>query len=116
MEPRKSLQTVVLSPEAIEALPVEPLGAIQGVTHRVIWRSDASMAGVMTIEGGHHLGHHSHRANHHHMWILEGHANILGSELGPGAYVHIPSGVSHDIDASMTEGCTLFYLYLRQAE
>ncbi|HZP28226.1 MAG TPA: hypothetical protein VFC99_04695 [Acidimicrobiia bacterium] len=114
MEPITTPQAVVvLTPEAIAGLPVEPLGNLAGVTHRVLWRDGNSMAGVMTVEGGHHLGHHAHRLNHHHMWILDGHANILGADLGPGAYVHIPSGVDHDIDASSTEGCTVLYLYLR---
>jgi hypothetical protein len=27
--------------------------------------------------------------------------------------VHIPSGIEHDIDATNTGGCTLFYLYAR---
>jgi quercetin dioxygenase-like cupin family protein len=33
-----------------------------------------------------------------------------------GAYVHIPAGVDHDIDATETDGCTLYYLYLRAAD
>ena len=116
MEPTTTLPPVVLTSEAIGALPVERLGNLEGVTHRVLWRDGTSMAGVMTVEAGHHLGSHAHRENHHHMWILEGHADILGSVLGPGGYVHIPSGVDHDIDASTTEGCTFVYLYLRVAD
>jgi quercetin dioxygenase-like cupin family protein len=116
MEPITTVPPVVLTSDAIRALPVEPLGNLQGVTHRVLWRDGASMAGVMTIDAGRHLGDHAHRENHHHMWILEGRATILGTELGPGGYVHIPSGVEHDIDATATEGCTFFYLYLRVAE
>jgi quercetin dioxygenase-like cupin family protein len=112
MTPITKLQPAVLTPEAIAALPEVPLGDIEGVTHRVLWRSETSMAGVMTIARGHHLGDHAHRVNHHHMWVLDGHANILGAELGPGSYVHIPSGTHHDIDASATEGCTVYYLYL----
>jgi hypothetical protein len=38
---------------------------------------------------------------------------IRGEQLGPGAYVHIPSGVQHDIDATDTDGCSVFYLYDR---
>jgi hypothetical protein len=30
-----------------------------------LWRFDSSMAGVLTIEAGHHLGRHAHRAHHH---------------------------------------------------
>jgi mannose-6-phosphate isomerase-like protein (cupin superfamily) len=106
----------VLTPEAIEQLPLEPLASLPGVTHRVLWRTDDSMAGVMTIAGGHRLGAHAHRENHHHMWVLDGAATILDTAVTPGAYVHIPAGVDHDIDASATDGCTLYYLYLRTVE
>jgi quercetin dioxygenase-like cupin family protein len=71
------------------------------------------MAGVLTVLAGHRLGRHTHRVNHHHLWVLDGRAVVLDRELGAGSYVHIPSGVEHDIDASDTEGCTVFYLYIR---
>lgn len=106
----------MLAADAIAALPLAPLGRLGRVTHRVLWQNDTSMAGVLNVAPGHHLGRHAHRANHHHMRVLEGRATILGAELGPGSYVHIPSGVEHDIDALSTDGCTVFYLYLRQAE
>ena len=105
-------EPVVLTAEAIATLAPEPLGAIEGVAHRVVWRNASSMAGVLTVQAGHRLGTHAHRANHHHMWVLEGHAVILDTEVGPGSYVHIPSRVDHDIDATASEGCTVFYLYL----
>ena len=105
-------QSVVLSPDAVAALPVEPLGDLPGITHRVVWRDGSSMAGVLTVAAGHRLGSHAHRVNHHHMWVLDGRAAILGADLGPGSYVHVPAGVEHDIDATATAGCTVFYLYL----
>ncbi len=116
MAPPATPPPVVLTAEAIAGLRVEPLGSLEGVSHRVLWRTDTSMAGVMTVEKGHQLGRHAHRANHHHLWVLDGRATILGAEVGTGSYVHVPSTVDHDIDASATEGCTVFYLYLRQAE
>ena len=116
MGPTTSSQPVVLTPAAIEALPLIPLGHLEGVSHRVLWRNDTSMAGVLTIEAGHHLGRHAHRVNHHHIWVLDGRPTILGIELGPGGYVHIPSEVEHDIDATTSKGCTVLYLYLRQGE
>jgi len=112
MDPTSASPPFVLTAEAIATLPVEGLGSIAGVSHRVVWRAESSMAGVMTIEGGHRLGLHRHRANQHHLWMLAGRARILGVEMGPGSYAHVPSGVDHDIDASDTTGCTLFYLYL----
>jgi mannose-6-phosphate isomerase-like protein (cupin superfamily) len=108
-------QPTVLAAAAVRDTPVEPLGHLPGIGNQVLWRDDTGMAGVMTVRGGHRLGAHTHRTNHHHMWILDGAAVILGEELGPGSYVHIPSGVEHDIDATATGGCTVFYLYLRQA-
>ena len=109
-------QPFVLTAEAISRLRVEALGSIVGVKHRVVWRTERSMAGVMTVEAGHQLGMHRHRVNQHHMWVLDGHAKILGVEVGPGSYAHVPSGADHDIDASETEGCTVFYLYLSPGE
>jgi quercetin dioxygenase-like cupin family protein len=67
---------------------------------------------VLTVERGQCLGRHAHRVNHHHMWVLAGHATVLGTQVGPGSYVHVPAGVEHDIDATATEGCTVYYLYL----
>jgi quercetin dioxygenase-like cupin family protein len=104
----------VLTPEEIAALPASRLGSIEGVSHRILWRDERSTAGVLTIDAGHRLGQHAHRENHHHMWVLEGRATILGKSLGAGSYVHIPRGVDHDIDATSTEGCTVFYLYVQQ--
>lgn len=116
MEPTTTPTPIVLTPEAIEALPLTPLGTLEGVVHRVLWRNESSMAGVLTVEAGHQLGAHAHRVNHHHLWVLDGRATILGTGLGPGSYVHIPSGVEHDIDALATGGCTVFYLYMRHAD
>lgn len=112
MEPPTTLGPTVLSAAAVAALPSQPLGSLAGVTHRVIWRDGTSTAGVMTIEAGHRLGDHAHRTNSHHLWFVEGSARILGEIVGPGGYVHVPAGVTHDIDATGTAGCTVYYLYL----
>jgi quercetin dioxygenase-like cupin family protein len=113
MQMISSSQPVTLTSDEIAKLPVSPLGGMAGITHRVLWQTDTSMAGVLTVEKGHSLGAHTHRENHHHLWVLDGHAKILGSDVGPGSYVHVPSGVEHDIDATTTDGCTVYYLYLR---
>jgi quercetin dioxygenase-like cupin family protein len=105
------LNPTVLTADDVDALTEVSLGSIEGVAHRVVWQLGESMAGRMTIDGGHHLGSHQHRRHAHHMWILDGHVEILGAFLGAGSYVHIPPGVLHDLDARATEGCTLFYVY-----
>jgi quercetin dioxygenase-like cupin family protein len=104
---------IVLTADEIDDAAFEPLGPMPGVVHKVLWRDENSMAGVLKVAAGHHLGAHTHRVNHHHMWVLEGAASILGTALGPGSYAHIPCGTEHDIDASTTNGCTVFYLYIR---
>lgn len=116
MDTTNSAQPIVLQAEAIAALPVRPLGSLGGVTYRVLWSTETSMAGVLTVAAGHRLGSHTHHANHHHIWVLHGRATMLGTSLGPGSYVHVPSGVAHDIDATTTDGCTVFYLYIRHAD
>jgi quercetin dioxygenase-like cupin family protein len=105
--------STVLTPADIAALPLEPLGTLEGVAHRVLWRDATSMAGVLTVDAGYQLGAHTHRQNHHHIWVLEGEALILGTKVESGSYVHVPSGIEHDIDARATQGCTVFYLYIR---
>ena len=106
-------EPTVLAAAAIDQLETKSLGTLDGVTHKVLWHDADSMSGVLTIEAGKRLGLHAHHTNDHHLWILDGRATILGTELGPGSYVHIPSSVEHDIDATGTNGCTVFYLYLR---
>jgi len=106
-------QPVVLTAEAIAALPLEPLGRLEGVMHRVLWRDATSMSGVLTIEAGKRLGAHRHRRNHHHIFVLDGDPLVLGQRLGPGGYAHVPDGVEHDIEASADRPCTVLYMYLR---
>lgn len=115
-DPVTAAVPVVLTADAIAAIAPEPLGTIPGVSHRVVWRSEGSLAGVLTVSAGHRLGTHAHRVHQHHIWVLEGHAVILDTAVGPGAYVHVPRGVAHDIDAIASEGCTVFYLYLGPGE
>ena len=104
-------QAHILTPDAIVELPVAPIGNLQGVERKILWRAEASEAGILVVFAGHRLGMHSHRANHHHLWVLDGHARILDTIVGPGSFVHVPSGVEHDIDATDTDGCAVFYVY-----
>jgi mannose-6-phosphate isomerase-like protein (cupin superfamily) len=101
----------ILDAEAIAALPVFPIGSVEGVERKILWRSETAEAGVLVVLAGHHLGAHTHRVNHHHLWVLDGRATILGHDVGPGSFVHVPSGIEHDIDARGTEGCAVFYVY-----
>ena len=107
-----STAPVILTAAQVEDIPPCPLGRLPGVTHRVLWFDSRSTAGVLTVDAGRRLGAHTHRVNHHHLWVLEGEAEILGSTVRAGSYAHVPGGVEHDSDASNPSGCTVFYLYL----
>lgn len=104
---------IVLDAADIAELAHHQLGGIAGSEHRVLWTDGTSTAGLLTIAAGHRLGRHTHRKHHHHVWVVDGHASILDADVGPGSYVHIPSGVAHDFDATESAGCTVFYLYMR---
>jgi quercetin dioxygenase-like cupin family protein len=107
---------VVLAAEEIDALPLVEFGpGSPGVTHRVLWHNETSIAGVMYVGAGCRLGRHAHRVNHHHLWVLDGEVSVLDRVVGAGSYVHVPAGCEHDLDASATGGATVFYLYLRVA-
>jgi mannose-6-phosphate isomerase-like protein (cupin superfamily) len=104
---------IVLTSREVADRPGQPIGADHDVDNHTLWSDGTSVAGWLTVAAGHRLGTHEHRLNSHHMWVVEGSAEILGVTLDAGSYVHIPPGVSHDIDATATEGCRVFYLYLR---
>ena len=107
---------IVLGPQEIDALPWNPLGDRTGIALRGLWTDGTSQTGVLRVDPGQRLGRHTHRRHHHDYWLVAGHADVLGRWLGPGSYVHIPSGVEHDIDATETEGCTLYFAYTLIAE
>jgi mannose-6-phosphate isomerase-like protein (cupin superfamily) len=107
---------IVLEWADIIDLAHHELEGAPGTEHRVLWTDGVSSAGVLTIAPGHRLGRHTHRRHHHHVWVVEGHATILESDVGPGSYVHVPAGVAHDFDATTSEGCTVFYLYMHDGE
>jgi uncharacterized RmlC-like cupin family protein len=104
--------TTVVTPAQRGNLPQTPLGNLEGVTNTVLWTDGTSMTGVLTVAGGHRLGHHRHRRHLHHMWVLDGEAVITGERVGPGTFVHVPTGVDHDIDATETGGVTVYYSYV----
>jgi quercetin dioxygenase-like cupin family protein len=102
---------VLVSREELNAMAWEPdprLGA--GISHKLLWHSGDSVGGVMRIEPGGCLAAHTHRRAHHHLWVINGSAIVLGRQLGAGSYIHVPAGVEHTI-ASPT-GCQFLYFYL----
>ena len=98
---------------ASDALAWHPLEPFEGVDYKLLWRSGKSVAGLMRIAPGGLVSLHSHVRAHHHMWVVEGTAEMLGEHAGPGTYLHIPAGVEHGIRDVGEGGCTVLYSYLR---
>lgn len=103
----------MLSASDVASLEPQGLGDLSGISRRILHRDETTEAGILRVAAGRRLGRHTHRANQHHMWVLDGEADVAGVRIGPGGYAHIPAGVEHDIDATLTEGCTVVYLYVR---
>ena len=117
-EPRPAVSTAgrvatVVTPPAAADLAWHPLESFDGVDYKLLWRSGKSVAGLMRVAPGAEVSPHAHLRSHHHLWVLEGEADLVGERVGPGSYVHIPAGVEHGITDVGPEGCTVVYLYLR---
>lgn len=117
MTPKQSIlpEPVVLDAAAIGPVGVEQLSGMGQTRSKLLWRAGDSIAGVMEVDPHGELPTHVHRDAHHHVSVLSGRCRILGSELGPGAYVHIPAGVDHGVTGVGADGCRFFYRYLEVA-
>jgi mannose-6-phosphate isomerase-like protein (cupin superfamily) len=104
----------LVTPAAADALAWQPLAPYEGVDYKLLWRSGKSVAGLMRISPGGAVTPHAHVRSHHHIWMIDGTAEMLDERVGPGAYVHVPAGVEHSIRAVGDGGCTVLYLYLRE--
>jgi quercetin dioxygenase-like cupin family protein len=106
--------TIVLADhESIDELPWGRLPALgRGVSHKELWRSGQSVAGLMRLEPGGYVDEHVHRRAQHHLWVLDGTVRILDRDLGPGSYAHVPPGVDHGMRDGGA-GSTFVYLYIQ---
>ena len=100
----------IFTARQVDSLPAQQLGHLSGIENRLLFSDGKQMAGILTIAKGHALGAHTHRDKQHHLLVLDGEADVLGKRVGNGAYVHIPPGFEHNIDATETEGCDLLPL------
>jgi mannose-6-phosphate isomerase-like protein (cupin superfamily) len=114
MDTPLTTDSVVLDADAIADLPAVRLKGLEAARSTLLWRSKGSAAGVMNVDPGGRLEPHCHGRAAHHMWVLNGHATVLGQPVGPGAYVHVPAGVDHGVTDVGPEGCGFLYLYIEE--
>jgi len=112
----KTKQALILEADRVAARPWERFGEDEGVRYRTLWiePGSRSYAGVLRLDSGAAIGHHTHRHASHHVWVADGDCRIDGRHLEAGSYVCVPAGVDHGVDAAGPQGCALFYLYLRE--
>lgn len=115
-QPDAATVATLVTRAASDALAWHPLDPFDRVDSKLLWRSGKSVAGIMRVRPGGSVSPHTHQRSHHHMWVVEGNAEMLGERVGPGTYLHVPAGVEHGISHPGDEGCTFLYLYLREPD
>jgi hypothetical protein len=102
-----------LNPNDISNVPARRIAGCPGVTAKELWRSDAMIDTLLIYEPGATTPGYPHPGAHHHIWIVDGQADIGGRTLSTGSYVHVPPGVAHPITADGASGCVLLHLHRR---
>jgi quercetin dioxygenase-like cupin family protein len=95
----------------VEKKPWEPLRGLAGVNHKVVWRSQEMIVGLVRIDPGAEEPGHAHADAQHHVYVLQGSARVGGTLVGTGGFVFVPAGVEHAITDVGADGCTLFYTF-----
>lgn len=102
---------IMLAANEVDALEWTQLGDDPGVTYKVLWKSGSAVMGLLRFEPGGVEPEHTHQAAHHHLWVTQGEATIMGRPVGAGSYFYIPPGTAHGVDGVGPDGCTVFYSY-----
>jgi uncharacterized RmlC-like cupin family protein len=105
----------VLDAASVDQARWEPLRGLPGVTHKVLWRSEDMIVGLVRLEPGAEEPGHAHHDANHHVYVVHGNARIGGEVVHRGGFVFVPAGVSHATTDVGSEGCTLFYTYVRRS-
>jgi quercetin dioxygenase-like cupin family protein len=102
---------IVTSADQIEQMPWEDLRGLDGVSHKVLWRSGDVVLGLIRVAPGHEKPEHVHHGAHHHILITQGSCAMVGETVGTGSYVYIPPDVPHAVTEVGPDGVTFFYTY-----
>lgn len=102
---------VVLDATAMARLAWEVLHGVDDARAKLLWEQGGSTVGLLHVHPRGHVRAHAHPEAHHHAWVVDGHARMLGEPVGPGSYVHIPAGMEHEITDVGPQGVTMFYVY-----
>ena len=104
-------EATVINAEDVADLPWVPFRGLADVRVKELRRSEHDVAGLLRFEPGSHELPHEHRVGDHHMWLLNGPAEVCGVALRPGSYAHVPAGVVHTVSAPSAHGAVFFFVY-----
>lgn len=103
--------TLFLVPrQRVGQLAWEDLPGHDGVEHRVLYRDEHTVAGLLRLHPGGGELTHLHLHGEHHLWVLDGTVSIDETPLPSDSYMHVPSKLSHRI-ADTGAGSLLFYVF-----
>lgn len=102
---------MVLAASDVDAIAWEPMAEQPGVVSKLLWRSGDVAIGLIRVEAGAERAAHVHHSAHHHIWVVDGAATMVGEPLTAGSYVYIPPGVRHEVTGVGPLGVTFLYTY-----
>lgn len=102
-----------LLPEQVAELPWHPVEDWDGIEQKVLSAHLGVVVGLLRLRPGAHESDHAHGRVQHDAWVLAGEVQVGQQRLGPGSFVHVPSGVVHTL-RDTGSGCLLLYVLNEQ--
>jgi len=103
--------TLFLVPrQRVGELPWETVPGNGNVEHRVLYRDDRTVAGLLRLRPGAGELKHLHLHGEHHLWVLGGSVSVDDTELPADSYLHVPARLTHRI-SDTGGGSLLFYVF-----
>jgi quercetin dioxygenase-like cupin family protein len=94
----------------VSALPWEPFTGSPGVSHKVLYTTGRTVAGLLKLAPGAEEISHVHMEGEHHIWVLAGAVVVDDTELVAESYLHVPERLTHAVRDGGT-GSLLFYVF-----
>lgn len=103
--------TLYLVPrQRIADLAWEKFPGSSGVEHRVLYRDEGTVAGLLRLHPGAGELTHLHLHGEHHLWVLGGTVSVDDTTLPADSYMHVPSRLTHRV-VDTGAGSLLFYVF-----
>jgi len=95
----------------LDRLPWQAVCGCPGVEAKELWQSSGCVDVLISYAPGATTPGHPHPSADHHIWIIEGQAEIAGQAMRGGSYVYVPPGTAHPIEAGGQAGCVLLQIH-----